>query len=190
MPAYDLIEYSDNYGKISGSLWQYHKDDPNDNIIDSESFNFKARITRTAPADGNTKDVEIVIPLKYVNNFWRTLKMPSINCEISLQLTWSASCVITNSTGAGTGTKLYVPVKISSTLDNAKLLEQLKIGSKQTIDWSKYDSELRTYERQNSYLNHLVNPSFQEVNRLFVLLFENEAGRAGRTEFYRPKVFD
>ena len=79
-------EYSDNYTKRSGTLWQYHKDDRNNNLIDSESFKFKVRITGRAPADGNTKDVEIVVPLNYLSNFWRTPKMPLIKCELSLQL--------------------------------------------------------------------------------------------------------
>ena len=75
MPVYNLIEYSDNYSKPSGSLWQYYKDDPNNNITDSESFKFKVKITGKTPNDGNTKDVEIIVPLKYLSNFWRTLEM-------------------------------------------------------------------------------------------------------------------
>ena len=62
MPMYNLIEYSDNYSKTSGSLWQYYKDDPNDNLTDSESFKSKVRITGSTPAAGNTKDVEIIVP--------------------------------------------------------------------------------------------------------------------------------
>ena len=68
MPMYNLIEYSDNYSKTSGSLWQYYKDDPNNNIIHSESFKSKVKITGKTPAYGNTKDVEIIVPLKYLNN--------------------------------------------------------------------------------------------------------------------------
>ena len=96
MPMYNLIEYSDNYSKTSGSLWQYYKDDPNDNLTDSESFKSKVKITGKTPNNGNTKDVEIIVPLKYLSNFWRTLEMSLINCEISLFLTWSSSCAITN----------------------------------------------------------------------------------------------
>ena len=70
MPMYNLIEYSDNYSKTSGSLWQYYKDDPNDNLTDSESFKSKVKRTGKIPDDGNTKDVEIIVPLKY---FSRTL---------------------------------------------------------------------------------------------------------------------
>ena len=84
MPMYNLIEYSDNYSKTSGSLWQYYKDDPNDNIADSESFKSKVKTTGKTPHDGNTKDAEIIVPLKYLSNFWRTLEMPLINCEVNL----------------------------------------------------------------------------------------------------------
>ena len=89
MRMYSLIEYSDNYSKTSGSLWQYYKDDPNDNLTDSESsFKSKIKIIGKTPDDGNTKDVEIIVPLKYLSNFWRTLEMPLIDFEVSLELTW------------------------------------------------------------------------------------------------------
>ena len=110
---------------------KYCKDDPNDNLADSESFESKVKITGNTPADGNTKGVEIIVPLKYLSNFWRTLEMPLINCEVNLILTWSSTCVITNSTGAGrfaiTHTKLYLPNVTLSTQDNAKFLQQLKL---------------------------------------------------------------
>ena len=97
--------------------------------------------------------------------------MPLINCEVNLISTWSSTCVITNSTGAGrfkiTDTKLYVPVVTLSTQDNTKLLRQLKSGLKRAINWNKYQSDPKTYA-QNQYLNHLVDPSFRGVNRLFV----------------------
>ena len=135
MPMYNLIEYSDNYAKTSGSLWQYYRDETNDNLANSESFKFKVKITGKTPAADNEKDVEIMVPLKYLSNFWRTLEMPLINSEVNLILTWSSTCVITNSTGAGTfeitDTKLYVPVV---TKENAKLLQQLKSGFKRVVD--------------------------------------------------------
>ena len=171
MPMYNLIEYSNNYSKTSGSLWQYYKDEPNDNLANSESFKSKVNITGNTPADGNTKDVEIIVPLKYLSNFWRTLEMPLINCEVNLILTWSKDCVITNSEGeakfAITETKLYVPVVTLSTQDNAKLLQQLKSGFRRTINCNKYQSDRKTYA-QNRYLNHPVNPSFQGVDRPFM----------------------
>ena len=105
----------------------------------------------------------------------KTIEMRLLNCKVNLILTWSPACVITNSTVAGTieisDTKLYVPVVTLSTQDNAKLLQQLKSGFKRTINWNKYQSDRKTYA-QNQDLNHLVDPSFQGVNRLFVLFFQ------------------
>ena len=69
MSMYNLIEYSDNYSKTSGRLWQYYKDKANDNLADSESFNSKMKITWNIPADGNLRDVEIIVLLKYLSNF-------------------------------------------------------------------------------------------------------------------------
>ena len=132
MPMSNLIECSDYYGKTSGSLWQYFRDEPDDDLEDSESFKSKIKITGKTPNNNNNnnnnvKDVEIMVPLKYLSNFWRTLEMPLINCEVKLILTWSSTCVITDSTGAGTfeitDKKLYVPVVTLSTQENAKLLQ-------------------------------------------------------------------
>ena len=146
MPMYNLIEYSDNYSKTSGSLFQYFKDIPNDNLARSESFKYKVKITGKTSVEVNTKDVEIIVSLKYLSNFWRALEMPLINWEVNLILTWSKDCVITNSTGEGkfaiTETKLYVPVVTLSTKDNEKLLQQLKSGFKKTISWNKYESNI------------------------------------------------
>ena len=100
MPMYSLLEYCDNYSKTSGSLWQYYKDEPSDNLANSESFKSKVKITGNTPADGSAKNVEIIVPLKYLSNFWRTHEMSLINCEINLILIWSEGCVITNSTDA------------------------------------------------------------------------------------------
>ena len=191
MPTYNLIEYSDNYSKRSRILWQYYRDDPNDNITQSESFKYKIKIPGKTPAAGNSKDVEIAVPLKYLSNFRRTPEMLSINCEIDLILTWSEDCVISSATGATkfkiADTKLYIPVVTLSTQDNAKLLQQLKSGFKRTINWNKYQTKVST-QRQNQYLDFLIDPSFQGVNRLFVLSFENEGDRKVHTGYYLPKV--
>ena len=151
MPMYILIEYSDNYSKASASLWQYYKDEPNDNIADSESFRSKIKITAKLPAEDNTKDIEIIVPLKYLSNFWRTLEMALVNCEVNLILTWYKDCVITNSEGeekfAITETKLYVPVVTLSSQDNAKLLQQLESGFKRKANWNKYESSVKTFAK-------------------------------------------
>ena len=201
MPMYNLIEYSDNYAKTTGSLWKYCKDRPardNNNEITeftagntSDSFNFKAKITGQTGNYG-TKDVEIIVPLKYLSNFWRTLEMPLINCEVNLIFTWSSTCVIIstnipnqNATFAITDTKLYVPVVTLSTHENTKFLQQLKSGFKRVINWKKYllKPELLA---QNPNLNHLVEPSFQGVNRLFVLAFDDY--RTSDEQYYLPTV--
>ena len=103
MPMYNLKEYCDNYAKTSQSLWQYCKDiqtvkDNNatvnfDEANATDPLNFKAKITVQTGNNG-AKDVEIMVSLKYLSNFWKNLEMPLINCEINRILTWSANCVI------------------------------------------------------------------------------------------------
>ena len=172
-------------------LWQYFRDEPDDNLADSKSFKSKIKITGETSNNGNEKDVEIMFPLKYLSNFWRTLEMPLINCEVNLILTWSSTYVTTNSTGAGrftiTNTRLYVLVVTLSTQENANLLQQLKSGFKRVINWNKYLSKPELLA-QNPSLNHLVEPSFQGVNRFFVLAFENDTQRTSHSGYYLPNV--
>ena len=122
MPMYNLIEYSDNYSKPSKCLWQYYSDEANATLTDSESFKIKARITRSTTDDDNTKYVNIALPL-VISNFWRTLKMPLINCEINSISSWSENIVISSATGEAkfviTDTKLYVQTVTLLTQDNA-----------------------------------------------------------------------
>ena len=203
MPMYNLVEYSDNYAKTTGKLWQYCKDIPalnaNDEITrftggnTTDSFKLKAKITGETGNNG-TKDVEIIVPLKYLSNFWRTLEMPLINCEVNLILTWSSTCVIISTnvpnqsaTFAITDTKLYVPVVTLSAQENTNFLQQLKTGFKRVINWNKYLSKPELLA-QNPNLNHLVEASFQGVNRLFVLAFESDDDRTSYNEYYLPTV--
>ena len=116
--------------------------------------------------------------------------MPLINCEVELILTQSENCVIISTNVANqnptftiTETNLYVPVVTLSTQDNAKLLPQLKSGFKRTISWNKYLAEPELLA-QNANLNNLIEPSFQGVNRLFVLAFENDAQRISKKRYY------
>ena len=120
--------------------------------------------------------------------------MPLINCEFNLILTWSTNCVIVstnvanqNATFAITDTKSYVPVVTLSTQDNAKLLQQLKSGFKRVVNWNKYLSkpELLT---QNPNLNHLIEPSFQGINRLFIVAYEDDTQRTRAKRYYLPNV--
>ena len=75
MPMYNLIEYGDDYSKTSESLWQYYRDEPHDNLADSESLKFKIKITGKTPAADNEKYDVIMVPLKYLSNFWKCLEM-------------------------------------------------------------------------------------------------------------------
>ena len=137
--------------------------------------------------------------------------MPLINCEVSLTLTWSENCVLTdittqtaraaqgdnpareridaptNATFKITDTKLYVPVVTLSTENDKKLLEQLRTGFKRTIKWNKYRSEM-TNQTKNNNLNYLIDPTFTKVNRLFVLLFENQNDRTSLSKYYVTNV--
>ena len=112
-------------------------------------------------------ETEVVIPLKYLSNFWRTLNIPLINCEVELILNWSKNCVLTDMTAANnaptglefqiTDTRLYIPVVSWSKENDKNLLEQIISGIKRTVKWNKYRS-------QNNNLNYLINPTFTKVN--------------------------
>ena len=114
-----------------------------------------------------------------------------ITCEINLILTWSEKCVLSNDTKATTfaitDTKFYVLVVTPSTQDNAKLLQQLKSRFKRTINWNKFQSKV-TKEAPNRYLDYLIDPRFQGVNRLFVLRFDNTTDRTVHRKYFLPIV--
>ena len=145
-PMYNLIEYSDNYQDSSAMLYQYKRDEPPNNNADidadnSESFKYKANLLgNTALVDAkNAADphrkidnAKIVVPLKYVSNFFRAFEMPLINCKVHLELTWKKDCVLPNAAG-GTNfqmqdTKLYVPVVTLSKDYNKEFIKQMNIN--------------------------------------------------------------
>ena len=168
----------------SGGIANFHA------VNNGDSFRIKRKITGKT-ADSGTEDVEIMVPLKYLSNFQRTLKKPLTNFEFNLILTWSVICVLSNDTKvttfAITETKLYVLLLTLSTQDSAKLLQQLKSGFKRTINWNKYQSMVTT-QVPNPYLDYLINPSFEGVNRIFVLSFENTTDRIVHTKYFLPTV--
>ena len=236
MPMYNLLEYSKNYRKTIGSLYNYYRDelsDDNDNdnfgnikVVNSKAFKYKNKIigntyninsTILNPAgnarinnpnyvadNSGKKSIELAIPLKYLGNFWRALNIPLISCEVSLELKWNKKCVITSiqreinldggnteastvATLAITDCKLYVPEVTLSKDDEIKLLTNLKSGFKREIIWNKYRSQMTT-EAINDNLNILVNPTFTNVNRLFVLAYHTADDRQSYSQFYLPKV--
>ena len=172
MPMYNLLQYSKNFSKITGSFWNYYRDEPNSSannninysIKDSKYFDYKTSITWKWESNKTEKEVEIVALLKHLSNFWRALDMPLINCGINLILTWSENCELTrkstrdadpdadpalaaidNPTNAIfkiKDTKLYVPVATLSTENDKSFLEQLRTGFRRTIKWNKYRSEM------------------------------------------------
>ena len=139
------------------------------------------------------KNVELAIPLKYLGNFWAALNIPSISCEVSLELKWNKTCVITSqqigvnldggNTAAATGAtlttndcKLYIPVVTLSKDDEIKLLTNLKSEFTREIEWNQYRSQMST-EANNNNLNILIDPTFTNVNRLFVLAYQTADDR-------------
>ena len=223
MPMYHLLEYSKNYKKTTESLWNYYRDEPNsstdDNeimhsILNSESFDYKANFMENGFTHNNlTKnDVKVAVPLKHLSNFWKSLNIPLINCEVELILTWFKNCLLIdklttetdydvdpnvyeinnpeNATFKITDTKLHVPVVTLSKENDIKLLEQLKSGFKKTIKRNKYRSKI-TIQPQNNNLNYLIDSTFMNVNRLFVLSFprnNNTDSRYSFSNYYVPKV--
>ena len=222
---YNLLEYSINYRKTIGSLYNYYRDelsdDADDNNFDnikevnSNTFKYKNKITgNTYNVDAGVQgydvnkngkqEIELAIPLKYLGNFWRALNIPLISCEVSLELKWNKNCVITsleekqvdagppvvrdNAPTGGTlainDRKLYIPVVTLSKEDEIKLLTNLKSGFKTEIIWNKYRSQM-TF---NNNLNFLIDPTFTNVNKLFVLAYQNVDDRQSYDEFYLLKV--
>ena len=148
-------------------------------------------------------EAEINVPFQYLSNFWRTLEFPLINCEVELQLTWSEDCLAGYKYNPGaavgarnialaaadtlkfqiTDTKTYVPVVTLPSIESGKLLRQLERGFTKTVNWNK---PLVTYGpvNANANLNIMTDPSFQGINRFFVLAYAEGDGRDN------PRVFD
>ena len=162
-------------------MWQHCRDNQNDNIIQSKSFKYKIKMTRKAAATGNAKDVKKPVPLKYISNIWRTLEIPLINCEISLDFSCSKKCVIFSEFKT-TDTKLCSYCNFVNWRE-CKTVKKLECQFKRTINWNKYHTEFKTFP-QNGYFNYLIDPNFQAVNTLLVLPFENETDREVQTKYY------
>ena len=142
-----MLECSKNYRKTTGSLWNYYRDEPSNPLSsNSESFKYKTNIVGKTPEDNDSlTNAKVVIPLKHLSNFWRSLNIPLINCEVELILTWSKNCVLADMTVrdaegdnpaivAPTGlefkitdTKLYVPVVSLSKEKLYKTFRTIKI---------------------------------------------------------------
>ena len=183
-------------------------------ILNSESFDYKANFMENVVTHDNLirNNVKVVAPFRHLSSFWRSLNIPLINCEVELILTWFKNCVLIdkltieadcyadpnvqeidnqeNAIFQITDAKLYVTVVTLSKENNIKLLEQLKLGFKRTIKWNKYRSQI-TIQPKNNNLNYLIDPTFTNANRLFVLPLprnNNTDSRYSFSNYYLPKV--
>ena len=203
MPMYNLIEYSDNYQDSSATLYQYKRDEPPDDIDNnlavnnSSSFKYKVKLLGNPVVDDNvaTLNVKVVVPLKYLSNFFRSLEMPLISCKIKLNLTWKKECVLSSNDGNAVfiinDTKLYVPVVILPKENNKDFLEQQNKGFQRSIYWNKHKTkEINENADANVFKYINLDPSFQGVDRLFVMAYNRENGhptRNGQQKYYLPK---
>ena len=187
MPMYNLIEYSDNYQDSSAILYQYKRDEPpeGDRILNlavdnSSSFKYKVELLGDPVIANNIarSNVKVVVPLKYLSNFFRSLEMPLINCKIKLNLTWKKNAVFIIS-----DTKLYVPVVTLSKEDNKDFIEQQNKRFQRSIYWNKYKTKEQTEDANanaTKYIN--LDTSFQGINRLFIMAY-NRLAAANDNQF-------
>ena len=155
MPMYILIEYSDSYSDTSASLWQFKSDEvPVDNadlsINNFQLFKYKAALLgKTADAINNTnssvKEAKIVVPLKYLSNFWRSLEMPLINGKVCLKLNWIEDCILSSAGDTAkftvTDTKLHVSIVTLSTKNSTNLAKQLNHEFNRSVYWNSYETK-------------------------------------------------
>ena len=209
MPIYNLIEYSDNYQDASATLYRYKRDElpEADTVADlaadnSSSFKYKIKllgsVTEVAGNAAGVRrlNVKVVVPLKYLSNFFRSLEMPLINCKIKLNLTWKKEYVL--STGAGEAvfiindTKLYVPVITLSKEDNKDFIEQQNKVFQRSIYWNEYKTKEINEDADANVFKYInFDPSFQGVNRLFVMAYNRVDGpltRNGQKKYYLPRI--
>ena len=114
MPMYSLLEYSKNYKKTTGSLWNYYRDEPSDPLsTNSESFKYKTSIVGKTLNNDSLTDAEVVFPLKHLSNFWRSLGIPLINCKVEIILTWSKNCALADITVRAAGNNNVPPAIVA-----------------------------------------------------------------------------
>ena len=145
-----------------------------------QSFKYKAfPVRKTKDAVGGTnssvKDAKIVVPLKYLSNFWRSLEMPLINCKVYLELNWIEDCILSSAGDSAkfaiTDAKLHVPIVTLSTKDSANLAKQLNEGFKRSVYWNSYETKPAKVIEKGKNLYELLNASFQGVKRLFIFVY-------------------
>ena len=205
MSMYNLIEYSDNYQDSSAILYQYKRDEPpeDDSVADltadnSSSLKYKISLLGNPVVANNIAriNVKVVVPLKYLSNFFRSLEMSLINCKIKLNLTWKKECVLStddeNAVFIINDTKMYVPVVTLSKEDNKDFIEQQNKGFQRSICWNEYKAkEINENADANVFKYINLDPSFQGVNRLCVMAYNRANGQPttnGQQKYYLPRI--
>ena len=205
MPMYNLIEYSDNYQDSSAALYQYKRDEPpeDDAVADltadnSSSLKYKISLLGNPVVANNIGriNVKVLVPLKYLRNFFKSLEMPLINCKIKLNLTWKKECVLSTDDGNAVfiinDTKMYVPVVTLSKEDNKDFIEQQNKGFQRSIYWNEYKTKEINEDADANVFKYInLDPSFQGVNRLFVMAYNRANGqptRNGQRKYYLPRI--
>ena len=205
MPMYILIEFSDNYQDSSATLYQYKRDEPPEangiddlTVSNSNSLKYKVSLLGNPVVADNIakRSVKVVVPLKYLSTFFRSLEMPLINCKINLNLIWKKECVL--STDAGNAvciindTKMYVPVVTLSIEDNKDFIEQQNKGFQRSVYWNEYKTkEINENADANVFKYINLDPFFQGVNRLFVTAYNRVHGQPKRDDqrkYYLPRI--
>ena len=189
MPLCNLLKYSDSYTNSLASLYQYKRDEQDisaagiSNAVttdNSTSFKCKSSLFENPSATGVLYGVKIVVPLKYLSNFFSSLERPLINCKIHLELNWTQNCVMPTAQDDNNrtttlqiiSTKLYVPIVSLSTKDNVNLTKELNEGFNRSVYSNEYKSKIETKNLDNNNVTRFpLDASFQRVNRLFVLAY-------------------
>ena len=171
-------------------------------INNSQSFKYKASLLgKTADTVANTnisvKYAKIVVPLKCLSNFWRSLEMPLIDCKVYLELNWIEECILSNEGDTAkfaiTDAKLHVPIVTLSTKGSASLAKQLNDRFKRSVYWNSYETKPAKVIEQGKNIYELLNASFQGVKRLFVLAYfiadggNDEAGIKSNKKYFLPR---
>ena len=171
-------------------------------IYNSQPFKYKAALSgKTANAVNNTnnsgKDAKIVVPLKYLSNFWRSLEMTLINCKVCLELNWIEDCILSSAANtaklATADAKSHVPIVTLSTKDSSNLTKELNEGFKRSVYWNSYETKPAKVIEKGKNIYELLNASFQGVKRLFVLAYfiagggNDEAGIKSNKKYFLPR---
>ena len=168
-----------------------------------QSSSFRKTTNAVNNRNSSVKNEKIVVPLKYLSNFLRSLEMPLRNCRVYLELNWIEDCILSSAGDSAkfaiTDAKLHVPIVTLSTKDSANLTKQLNEGFKRSVYWNSYETKPAKVIEQGKNLYELLNASFQGVKKLFVLAYviaapaavssnaDDTAGKKSNKKYFLPR---